>query len=64
MNEERNKQYEYPEDTNFFTIVTLGIVARLPLETVPQIKKFLNELPQTRLVYQKITPGFLKIVEE
>jgi len=61
------KNNKYVDDTikgNSPTIVSVGIVLRMPLELVPRVKEFLSDLPETRIVYQRITASLLRIVDE
>lgn len=46
------------------TIVTYGVVVRLRLESIPVVKELMKALPDVRIVFQKASAGFLRIVEE
>jgi hypothetical protein len=46
------------------TIISVAFVLRMPLELVPQLKVFLTELQETRIVYQRVSPAHLMISED
>jgi len=46
------------------TIISVAFVLRMPLELVPQLKVFLTELQETRIVYQRVSPAHLVISED
>ncbi len=45
-------------------IVSCGLVLRMPLERVPELKAALASIDGVRIVYQRTSIRFLKIVEE
>jgi hypothetical protein len=45
------------------TFVSLGLILRLSLEDVPGVKAALLGLPTTRIVYQRLSPGHLLVIE-
>jgi hypothetical protein len=46
------------------TMVTIGLVLRTPLESLPELKKYIVDLPLTKIVYQRLSAGHLIIAEE
>lgn len=59
MPEERRVAQD-PNDT----IVSFGVVMRMPLERISEFKERVSEMGgDCRMVYQRMTPRFLKIEE-
>jgi len=46
------------------TIVTLALVLRMPLEKITELKEYLGDLGNTKIVHQKLSVGKLVISEE
>lgn len=46
------------------TIVTFACVLRMPLEDIPSLKLELEKNSDIRIVYQRTTTGFVRIVND
>lgn len=52
---------EQPEPDT--TLVTVALVLRTPLDVVSRLKKSIQEFRMTKIVYQRMSAGHLKIVD-
>ena len=46
------------------TLVTVALVLRMPLEAISRLKEMVQSIWATKIVYQRVSVGHLKIVEE
>ncbi len=45
-------------------IVSFGMVAQLELEDIPRVLKYIQKLPNSRIIYQTKGLGHIRIVKE
>lgn len=59
--EQTEKEHQF--ESADLTITSVGLVLRMPIEEVPTLKAFLKTLPNSKIVYQRITSGYLTLKE-
>jgi hypothetical protein len=59
-----NKLYKSPEARVKPIEVSVGTVLRIDIDQLAAYKRLLEELPDTRVVYMKVSAEHLNIVEE
>ena len=45
------------------TLVSLGLILRIPMGSLPDLEQSLNDIPGIKLVFQKLSAGRLEISE-
>lgn len=52
------------EEVKESCIVSFGMVAQLELEDIPRVLKYIQRLPNSRIIYQTKGLGHIRIVKE